>query len=68
MGLLKTVLLGAAAYGAYKYATKKDDTGRSIMDDIKDKAPEYMDKAKRFKEDIEMKYSNKGDSFTEVKP
>jgi uncharacterized protein YoxC len=68
MGLFKTVLLGAAVYGAYKYATKKDVNGRSMVDDLKDKAPEFMDKAKRFKEDMEMKYNTREDTYTEVKP
>lgn len=50
MGLLKTALIGAAVYGAIKYITKKDETGRSIMDNIKDKAPEWMEKAKNVKD------------------
>lgn len=59
MGLLKTALIGAAVYGAIKYITKKDEiTGRSIADDIKDKAPEWMDKAKGYKDDLQAKYSN----------
>jgi hypothetical protein len=52
MGLLKTALIGAAVYGAIKYITKKDIDGRSIADDIKDKAPEWIDKAKKFKDDF----------------
>jgi len=51
-----------AVYGAFKFATKKNSNGKSIIDDIKNKAPEFMDKAKRFKDDIEMKYS-KNDVF-----
>ncbi|TCD00180.1 YtxH domain-containing protein [Pedobacter psychroterrae] len=58
MGLLKTALIGAAVYGAIKYITKKDENGRSIVDDLKDKAPEWMDKAKGFKTDMQMKYDN----------
>lgn len=56
MGLLKTALIGAAVYGAIKYITKKDENGRSIVDDMKDKAPEWMEKAKGFKTDMQMKY------------
>jgi hypothetical protein len=52
MGLLKTALIGAAVYGAIKYVTKKDINGRSVLDDLKEKAPEWADKAKRFKEDF----------------
>ena len=57
MGLFRTALIGAAIYGAYKYITKPDElTGRTIADDIKEKAPEWMDKAKAFKDDLENKY------------
>ncbi|HEY0177136.1 MAG TPA: YtxH domain-containing protein [Pedobacter sp.] len=52
MGLLKTALIGAVVYGAIKYVTKKDVNGRSVLDDIKEKAPEWADRAKRFKEDL----------------
>lgn len=56
MGLLRTALIGAAVYGAIKYITKKDEkTGKSIVDDLKDKAPDWMDKAKEIKQDIESK-------------
>ncbi|KIO76775.1 hypothetical protein TH53_13235 [Pedobacter lusitanus] len=68
MGLLKTALIGAAVYGAIKYITKKDVNGRSIVDDLQDKAPEWVDKAKRFKNDIEQKYNAEFDPYTEVKP
>lgn len=47
MGLFKTALIGAAVYGAIKYITKKDvATGKSIADEIQDKAPEWIEKAK----------------------
>lgn len=59
MGLLRTLLLGAAAYGAYKYATKKDVNGRSMVDDIKEKAPEWKEKIKRFKDDVERGFQTK---------
>ncbi|MFC6099471.1 hypothetical protein [Olivibacter domesticus] len=59
MGLLRTLLLGAAAYGAYKYATKKDVNGRSMVDDIKEKAPEWKEKIKRFKDDVERGFQPK---------
>lgn len=52
MGLFKTALIGAAVYCAVKYITKKDEEGRSIVDDIKEKAPEWMEKAKDLKNDI----------------
>lgn len=68
MGLLKTALIGAAVYGAVKYLTKKDVNGKSIIDDVQEKAPEWMDKAKRFKEDLEEKYKSGNSPYVEVKP
>nr|WP_121272253.1 YtxH domain-containing protein [Pedobacter schmidteae] len=53
MGLLKAALIGAAAYGAIKYLTKKDVNGRSIVDDIKDKAPEWMEKVRNVKHEFQ---------------
>lgn len=53
MGILKTALIGLAVYGAVKYITKKDDiTGKSIVDDLKEKAPEWADKAKSYAENM----------------
>lgn len=52
MGLLKTALIGAAVYGAIKYITKKDINGRSLVDDLKDKAPEWMEKARSVKDEL----------------
>jgi hypothetical protein len=68
MGLFKTALIGAAVYGAIKYVTKKDVNGRSLVDDFKEKAPEWVDKAKRFKEDIAMDYKNRADSYSDIQP
>ncbi|RZK75795.1 MAG: YtxH domain-containing protein [Pedobacter sp.] len=66
MGLLKTALIGAAVYGAIKYITKKDEiTGRSLADDLKDKAPEWIDKAKGYKEDLESRYNNLANNYPE---
>jgi len=59
MGLLKTALIGAAVYGAIKYVTKKDVNGRSMVDDLKEKAPEWMEKAKNFKEDMTREYKTR---------
>ncbi|RZJ82626.1 MAG: YtxH domain-containing protein, partial [Chryseobacterium sp.] len=40
-------------YAGFKYVTKKDPiTGKSIIDDIKDQAPEWIDKAKGYKNDF----------------
>lgn len=46
MGLIKTALIGAAVYGAVKYLTKKDALGVSKLDEIKEQAPEWLEKAK----------------------
>ncbi|TCC99218.1 YtxH domain-containing protein [Pedobacter hiemivivus] len=56
MGLLKTALIGAAVYGAIKYITKKDINGRSLVDDLKDKAPEWMEKAKSVKDELKAEF------------
>lgn len=52
MGLLKKLIVGAAVYGVIQYVTKKDADGKSIIDDLKEKAPQWKDTAKRFKEDL----------------
>lgn len=48
MNLIKLVAVGAAVAYGYNYLTKKRPDGRSMMDDIKEKAPEWMDKAKPY--------------------
>ncbi|QPH40197.1 YtxH domain-containing protein [Pedobacter endophyticus] len=54
MGLLKTAIIGAAVYAGFKYLTKKDPaTGKSIVDDVKEKAPEWMEKAKDYKREFD---------------
>lgn len=58
MGLLRTALIGAAVYGAFKYLTKKDGlTGRSTLDDLKDQAPEWLEKLKSYKEEMTTKFN-----------
>ncbi|TDQ11921.1 YtxH domain-containing protein [Pedobacter metabolipauper] len=57
MGLLKTALIGAALYGTIKYINKKDINGRSIADDIKEKAPEWLEKAKEYTQEMKLKNS-----------
>ena len=52
MGLFRTALIGAAIYGAFKYITKKDDfTGKSLVDDVVEKTPEWIEKAKTYAND-----------------
>ncbi|RYD80244.1 MAG: YtxH domain-containing protein [Sphingobacteriales bacterium] len=58
MGFIKTAVIGAALYAGFKYITKKDPvTGKSVVDDIKDKAPEWMEKAKDYKSEFETRTS-----------
>ncbi len=52
MGFVRTALIGAAVYGAFKYLTKKDAMGRTKMDDIREKAPEWVEKAKTVVADV----------------
>ncbi|SER84693.1 hypothetical protein [Pedobacter rhizosphaerae] len=48
MGILKTAIIGAAVYAGVKYLTKKDPiSGRSVIDDLAERAPEWMEKAKQ---------------------
>ncbi|WP_316812385.1 YtxH domain-containing protein [Pedobacter heparinus] len=54
MGLFKTALIGAAVYGAIKYMTKKDMNGRSMVDNLREKAPEWIEKAKNMKDELKV--------------
>ncbi|MFD0793501.1 YtxH domain-containing protein [Mucilaginibacter litoreus] len=51
MGLIKFIAVGAAVGLGINYLTKKRADGRSVLDDITDKAPEWIDKAKNFATD-----------------
>ena len=51
MGLLKYIILGAAVGYGINYITKKGPDGRSILDDITEKAPDWFDQAKKYAED-----------------
>lgn len=53
MGLFRTIFISAAIYGAYKFLTEKDELGRTKIDQLKDQAPEWIEKAKAAKEDIQ---------------
>jgi hypothetical protein len=66
MGLLKTALIGAAIYGAFKYLTKKDElTGRSTLDDLKDQAPEWIEKLKGYSDELSTKMNNPTGRYSE---
>ena len=53
MGFIKNALIGIAVYKAVQYLTKPDVFGRTKIDEIKDKAPEWIDKAKAIKADLQ---------------
>lgn len=64
MGLLKYAILGAAAVYGFKYATKKRATdGKSLVDDFREKAPEYVDKVKQYGDQIKKDYSQTSDLY-----
>jgi hypothetical protein len=48
MGLLRFIAVGAAIGYGINYITKKGENGRSILDDLTEDAPEWLDKAKKF--------------------
>lgn len=59
MGILKTAIIGAAVYAGVKYITKKDPiTGQSIVDELFEKAPGWVEKAKGYTEDLKTRASN----------
>jgi len=51
MRLLKYIIVGAAVGYGINYITKKGEDGRSIIDELADKAPDWFDHAKRFAEE-----------------
>ena len=51
MGLIRTLAVGAAlAYGINYITKKRPSDGKSVVDDIKEKAPEWWNKAKPYME------------------
>lgn len=52
MGFIKNALIGIAVFEAITYLTKKDILGTSKLDEIREKAPEWLDKAKAAVTDI----------------
>jgi hypothetical protein len=48
MNLLKFIVVGAAVGYGINYITKKNENGRSIVEDLADKAPDWFDQAKDF--------------------
>ncbi|QJD96332.1 YtxH domain-containing protein [Mucilaginibacter robiniae] len=53
MSLLKYAVIGAAvAYGIQQVTKKRATDGKSILDDLQERAPEWTDKAKQFSDQI----------------
>lgn len=52
MGFIKHAIIGIAIYEGIKYLVKPDEFGRTKLDDIREQAPEWLEKAKNIKEDI----------------
>lgn len=52
MGFIKNALIGIAVFEAIKYLTKKDALGVSKLDEFREKAPQWVDKAKAVATDI----------------
>jgi hypothetical protein len=50
MGLLKLLVVGAAVAYGINYVTKKGPDGKSIIDDLTENGPEWMDRAKKYGE------------------
>ncbi|KQM72792.1 hypothetical protein ASE74_22185 [Pedobacter sp. Leaf216] len=64
MGLLKYAILGAAAVYGFKYATKKRAVdGKSLLDDLKDQAPKYVDRVKSYGDQIKRDYSQTSELY-----
>jgi len=58
MRLLKFIIVGAAVGYGINLITKKDERGRSILDDFAERAPDWLDQAKKFTEEAMGQVSN----------
>ena len=59
MSILKLLFFGAAAAAGYNYVTKKRPDGKSIVDDITERVPEWMDKAKKMGNQVKDQFSQR---------
>ena len=57
MSLLKYLVFGAAVAAGVNYATRKREDGRSLVDDLKDKAPEWKEKAKQYTDQFKEQFA-----------
>ena len=51
MSLFKFIIVGAAVGYGVNYITKKNENGRSIIEDLADSAPGWLDKIREFADD-----------------
>jgi hypothetical protein len=51
MRILKLIVIGAAVGYGINYILKKREDGRSILDNLTDKAPDWFDQARNFAEE-----------------
>ena len=65
MGLLRFIVIGAAVAAGVKYATKKRPDGKSFVDDLSEKAPEWIDKAKQYGDQFKDQYAPKKQTSTD---
>jgi hypothetical protein len=64
MGLLKTVIIGAALVAGVKYATKKRvEDGKSLFDDLQDALPGLKEKAREFQSKVKQDYATTADEY-----
>lgn len=57
MGFIRGALFGIAVCTIVQHITKKDElTGRSILDDFFDTAPDYIDKAKELVQEVKSEF------------
>lgn len=57
MGMLRLLVVGAAVAAGIHHITKKREDGTSLMDDLKEKAPQWMDKAKPYLDQVKGQFS-----------
>ena len=46
MGLFKAIFISAAIYGAYKFLTEIDTSGKQNAEDFEDGVPDWLERAK----------------------
>jgi hypothetical protein len=63
MSLFKNLLIGAAVVAGVNYITKKRPDGKSLVDDLKEKAPDLMNKAREFGNAQKEKFNQRTDQF-----